>query len=244
MNALGALEATGRRLDALYDVDARGRIAQVAARTAAERAPGAAPRFHLARTSLGNVWRLRYDLSTPLVKRLAALVGKEPAIADTEGLEEPEAPEREEFLRRALKEFAPIESFWSGPGYAFPESLVPQPHANEVRGLTAEDAESLHPELADAVLTPGTQGVFVEERIVSLCICARRGPGEATEAGVRTAEEFRRRGHAEAAVRAWALGVIAQGGEPFYSTSWDNLASRGLARKLGLVFIAEDRHWR
>jgi RimJ/RimL family protein N-acetyltransferase len=38
--------------------------------------------------------------------------------------------------------------------------------------------------------------------------------------------------------------VSSRGGEPLYSTSWDNAASRALASRLEFTLLGEDRHWR
>ena len=46
--------------------------------------------------------------------------------------------------------------------------------------------------------------------------------------------------HAAAVVAAWAAAVRASGRLPLYSTSWDNVASQGVARKLGLVLYGAD----
>jgi hypothetical protein len=43
-------------------------------------------------------------------------------------------------------------------------------------------------------------------------------------------------------VTAWAGALRRAGVIPLYSTSWDNAASRGVARGLGLAMYAEDFH--
>jgi predicted GNAT family acetyltransferase len=75
--------------------------------------------------------------------------------------------------------------------------------------------------------------------LASVCFSARNTP-VAAEAGVDTVEEFRGRGYAPAVVAAWARAVRQEGRVPLYSTSWDNLASRSVARKLGLVMYGAD----
>jgi predicted GNAT family acetyltransferase len=57
---------------------------------------------------------------------------------------------------------------------------------------------------------------------------------------VETLAAWRQRGYGAATVAAWAAAVRRQGRLPLYSTSWDNLASQGLARNLGFVPYGED----
>jgi hypothetical protein len=72
---------------------------------------------------------------------------------------------------------------------------------------------------------------------VSVCFCARQTP-VAAEAGLETAERYRRRGLGVDVTSAWAAAVRFTGRVPLYSTSWDNAASLGVARRLGLIAYA------
>ncbi|MDA0271296.1 MAG: GNAT family N-acetyltransferase, partial [Chloroflexi bacterium] len=73
------------------------------------------------------------------------------------------------------------------------------------------------------------------------CHSARRS-NPAAEAGLEVAAEARRRGLGVAVTARWAASVREGGREPLYSTTWDNVASRGVARRLGLEVYAEDWH--
>ncbi|MCA9983351.1 MAG: hypothetical protein KDE59_03615, partial [Anaerolineales bacterium] len=46
---------------------------------------------------------------------------------------------------------------------------------------------------------------------------------------------YRRRGYAAAAVAAWAQSLLTAGIVPLYSTAWENLASQGVARRVGFT---------
>jgi predicted GNAT family acetyltransferase len=81
--------------------------------------------------------------------------------------------------------------------------------------------------------------VIVEGRAVSVCFSARLTP-RAAEAGVETLPDFRGAGHATHAVAAWAQAIRESGRRPLYSTSWENLASQGVARRLGLRMYGVD----
>lgn len=235
MNVLRGME---RHLGALYESDGRGRLL-------GERAPSArpAPRFHLARTRLGNLWRLRRDLEPEVAIRLATLAGKEAPLGARSA-----PPEREEFLRRALEQSAPIEAHWAGPAFGLPDVLAKLPDSGaRLRELAVDDVVRVHRELglqAADLARAGCIGAEVGGEIVSVCQCVRGDGSGPTEAGVRTASDYRGRGYGGAVVRAWCDWVGSRGGEPLYSTSWDNAASRALAARLGLVLLGEDRHWR
>ena len=80
-----------------------------------------------------------------------------------------------------------------------------------------------------------------DARAVSTCQSVRLS-SKAHEAGVDTLEAYRRRGFATAAVTGWALAVRALNLIPLYSTSWDNVASQSVARRLDLVQYCVDYH--
>ena len=75
--------------------------------------------------------------------------------------------------------------------------------------------------------------MIVEGEIVSTCESSREN-GEAAEAWVRTLPPFRGRGFARQVTAAWAMHAHTRGKLPFYSHREDNLASRAVARGLGL----------
>jgi RimJ/RimL family protein N-acetyltransferase len=126
------------------------------------------------------------------------------------------------------------------PAFGFPEE-IPQATGITIidrlelleryfRGWTADEIPSCSPIVA--VMEGGYP--------VSVCFCATGDSAPAVEAGVETAADFRGRGFATRVTTAWASAIRAAGRIPVYSTDWDNLGSRGVARKLGLVQYASD----
>ena len=195
------------------------------------------PRLYIGRTREGLIWRFRHDLPDSLIAELEAMLGGEPV-----GVDLSQPPRCLEALQATLARDAPLTGTWSGPAWHFPgeipvseHEVIPVTTANDdlVRLLSpvliAEDLPWRQPCLA--LLDYG--------RLASLCFSARNTP-IAAEAGVDTREEFRGRGYAPAVVAAWAQAVRQEGRIPLYSTSWDNLASRSVARKLGLVLYGAD----
>jgi hypothetical protein len=246
-------------LRCLYTHDARGRMLRT-------REPGGrpAPRFHLGRTRLGNLWRLRADLPAAEVRALARLAAREAPLGDASASSgvAPPPPERLEPFRRALSERAPVTVEWAGPAYAFPEAEVADRggsggasrDAPPVVAVTRENAALLEQhfaaEIEEVALRQPSFAVVIGGAAVALCCAARpmhspSGRFEsciAAEASVATALRHRGLGYAPRVVSAWAAAVVARGGVPLYSTSWQNRASRAVARKLGLVCYAEDLH--
>jgi hypothetical protein len=144
-------------------------------------------------------------------------------------------------MRVAVAPEGPIVDETNGPAYRFGER-VDIPTGTEARVIDAASAHLLESNFpyTRSVLAfrSPVVGVVVDGAVVSACYCARKRPN-ACEAGVDTIEPYRRRGFAALVVSAWRDAVEAEGREPLYSTSWDNLASRAVAAKLRLIPYAE-----
>jgi RimJ/RimL family protein N-acetyltransferase len=131
---------------------------------------------------------------------------------------------------------------WSGPAWRVPDEIPTFEHkAIPVTPADDELVRLLSPVLAadDLPWRLPCLSLLDGGRLASVCFSARN-TSIAAEAGVQTREEFRGRGYAPAVVAAWARAVRQEERIPLYSTSWDNLASRSVARKLGLLLYGVD----
>ena len=193
-----------------------------------------APRFSMYRTLAGNTWRFGHTLPKAIQQRLAVLCAAEPIATD---LQSP--PDQYDAIRAVLADDAPITSEDRGPAYIF--ERAPQPSALAVLiDATNHDLlgrhfpyERLPPEAGPAAI------VVADGAAVSCCFCSRL-TSRVAHAGLETVEAYRCRGFAVAAVATWAAAVFASGRLPLYSTSWDNLASQGVARHLRLSQYSDD----
>jgi RimJ/RimL family protein N-acetyltransferase len=218
-------------VEALFTHDAAGRLVRV---NEPDGAP--APRFFVGRTIDGPVLRFRHDVPSDVRKELEAAVA-----GDVHGhtLDAPISPTRYEAI---LDRWAPVQRRWAGPAFSFPDEL---PSAIGAILVTENNAAFLQPLLAGWIPdVPRCQPMYalaVDANAVAVCCSVRTTP-EAHEAGVETALAFRGRGYAALIVAAWARAVRELGRIPFYSTSWQNEASRAVARKLGLIHFGSDLH--
>ena len=144
-------------------------------------------------------------------------------------------------LRSLLADDGPLTVESAGPAYLFDEAVVP-PAIAEAELIDRQSANLLdrHFPYTRSVLAARTPVLVVvrDGAAVSACFTARRR-GVACEAGVATEDAYRGQGLGTAVVAAWRDAVRASGGTPLYSTSWDNLASRGVAARLRLIPYAE-----
>jgi len=215
--------------ETLYCYDADGRL-----RCINEPGDPPAPRFFMGRTPQGNLWRFRYDLPTEIAQQLEALCRSEPVGANLT-----HAPLRYDAIRAVLQAQTPIEEEFRGPAYRVPDNIQPPPG---VVLVSETNEQLLQPWFMDLLPIGSEQtiaAVLEEGTAVAVCFCSRL-TSRAAEAGVETAAAFRGRGHATAAVAGWAAEVRRRGRIALYSTSWDNLASQGVARKLGMRLYGED----
>jgi RimJ/RimL family protein N-acetyltransferase len=194
-----------------------------------------APRFFLGRTRRGNLWRFRDDLPASLVRGLDAVVAAEPVLPDL-----PREPVYLSQYRELLHEHEEIQHTWVGPAYTFPGDLSPP---TQVLRITDENSQLLGEEFAwlrsERAACEPALAVVIDEHAVSVAFSSRV-TARAAEAGVNTLEAFRGQGHASRAVAAWAIAVREMGRVPLYSTSWGNLASQGVAHRLGLRLYGVD----
>jgi RimJ/RimL family protein N-acetyltransferase len=227
---LRPLELLEIQVATLFDLDTRGRIRSPAG------APKAAQLF-LGRTTEGNRFHARADLPDALVAELGSIAAREPPLARLAESAPPPAPAAA--LGDALGSW---EREYRGPAFLLLEASDDASRAELVTPANAARLAGpfdwIPAELADISPT-----VVVVERgeIVSVCHCARRGI-RAAEAGAETVPAARGRGHARAAVSAWAAHVRASGRLPLYSTWWENRASLAVAAALGALAYAEDFH--
>ena len=217
-------------VEALYVHDADGRLLHV-------REPNGAlaPRFFLGRTSDGFVCRVRHDVPHEVRRELEAVA--EETHASERDLDAPTPASRfEEILAR----HAPIGKRSAGPAFVFPAAL---PSTSGTVHVTQDNAPLLDPLLQpwrpDVQFSQPLFAATADGQAVAVCGSVRITPS-AHEAGVETAAPYRRRGYAVPVVAAWAQAVRELGVEPLYSTSWQNEASRAVARKLGLIRFGSD----
>ena len=224
-----ALQLMRIQAETLYRCDADGRL-----RCVNEPGDPPAPRFFMGRTPQGNLWRFRHDMPAAIVQQLEALCGAEPAGTPAE-----HPPLRYDAIRAILQAQAPIEEEFRGPAYRIPDSV--QPPAGVVL-ISAANEQPLQHWFLDLLPVDPQQTIaaVLEEGVaVAVCFCSRLND-RAAEAGVETVAAFRRRGHAAATVAGWAAELRRRGRIALYSTSWDNLASQGVARRLGMRMYGED----
>ena len=221
------LELINIHLRSLYTVNSRSQLLFV---NEPDNATIPAPRMFLGRTIEGNVWGFRAGLPHTVCEELNAFCDDEPPLKG----EYKQPPRHLEAYLRVLEPVSNKQNISNGIAYQFPGSEAPQ---TEVIAVTEENEQVLRGGFEGSIQELPAWQPFValikDNRAVSICRSARITT-EAHEAGVETLEEFRGNGYANKVVLEWARRVRQMGRLPMYSTSWENVASQAVARKLGL----------
>ena len=212
-------------LETSYVLNDSGRILETR-----EPNPSPGPRFVQFRSRTDCAWALRYDVPENIAATVAQLAQNEPPTKDLRIL--PVHAEEYLSLLGGRIDWGPTFLFPTETGIPF-ESVTPIDDLSLLQrnfsGWTDEEIPRQRPIMA----------VLQEGHAVSVCFCARRSQ-IAAEAGLETAPEFRGRGFGPRVTAAWADAIRSLELIPLYSTSWDNLASLSVARKLGLVEEASE----
>ena len=196
-----------------------------------------APRFFFGYTNEGSICRFRHDLPDNVIAQLKKVAAAEPPSTNSQKI-----PRNHRQFEAILQNHAPIERVWIGPAYRFPEHITPPTNvvrlSCEKAGLLKKGFAEMMPELNSS---QPYLAIIEDSQAVAICRSVRVS-SRAHEAGVDTLVGYRRRGYAMSVVAAWALAVRALNRIPLYSTSWDNVASQGVAQRLGLVQYGVDYH--
>lgn len=218
----GALITIHLHLECI-EVDARGHLVPIPCPN-----PDTVPRLYVAQhADDGSLSRfVRHDVPDA-VRRALLEIPPEEALHDHDR------------VRAVLAADGPCEELHYGQSCVCPDKFTQFDSPDVVR-LT-EDYRALIEEF-DNALDLSAGAVFAVTRaghIVSTCQSSREDEA-AAEAWVRTLPGYRGRGFACQVTAAWVSHAWARHKLPFYSYRMDNLASRGVARSLGLVSFITD----
>jgi hypothetical protein len=222
---------------ALFTHDARSRLLFV---NEPGNSAARAPRLFLGRTQEGNLWRFGAGVAEKLIGELTELCADEPPLSAD--LSEP--PRHFETYKRLLTPHAPAGKAEAGPAYYFAQNAG-APRSGTFVDVTEKNADVLRGSFEEFVEELAEWQPFVAllegGRAVSVCRSVRI-TREAHEAGVETLPVFRGKGYAPQVTARWAMRVRALGAIAMYSTSWENLSSQAVARKLRLDCYGADFH--
>jgi hypothetical protein len=205
--------------DRLLGLDARGRIT------------GSGRHLHILRTQEAVLCRCHAALGDEVVEALER-------IALAERGRQRDWPRDYGRYLTVLTSVGAIQAVRAGMLY----SVVDPPESAAIR-VTAANAGLLRGGL-DEWLPDVEAGRLIYAavaggRAVSICASVQEAEG-VHAAGVETSPAHRGQGFAAHAVAAWAGAVLRAGATPLYGTSFDNLASQGVARRLGMQLVGSE----
>jgi hypothetical protein len=220
------------QLEVLLARDAHGRLTATR-----DPEPRSAPRVFLGRSAEGNAFAVHADVDAGTRIMVERLLADEPPLARPDPDDTPRCRER------ILSLLAPIATEFRGPAFVLPEDLPRDDRAREVEEDPRGPWLEAFPWLGGgcAALAPVVIA-FEGGEPAAVCHSPRGCTDAVAEAGVETLERFRGRGLGSAAVACWARAVQRSGRRALYSTSWENAASRALARRLSARLYGENWH--
>ena len=211
-----------------------------------------APRFFLGRTIDGKTLvRFRHDVDSSLIEKLEKLAEDETPASGFDDFPK----HKNEYMELLGNEIS------SGPCW-----IVQPPSGNKTHYLTASNTGSpekmpvlitrkninqfkleslVKPEkgfewLKDEIdVAEPCAGLVIDNWLVSQCRSVRR-TAQAHEAGLETLADFRGNRYAAIVTIGWAAAVYDLGALPFYTTSWNNVNSQNVAKKLGLHYYGNN----
>ncbi|HET7578856.1 MAG TPA: GNAT family N-acetyltransferase [Bacillales bacterium] len=188
-----------------------------------------APRIFVGATRFGNIIRYSNKLDESLVDELGQVIGADPGVDPGK-------------IVRILCAERPINHFWIGPAFLFPDTNDRPTKAIQITESNKALLKPNFPYTFDEFQYKQPCFAIVEnEKAVSVC-CSARQTDRAAEASLAIIEAYRGRAFAVDVSNAWAREVQKQGRMALYSTSWDNFASQSVARKLHLMQYGTDIH--
>lgn len=208
-------------LEAMFPHDERGRLI------------GPAPLLHVLRTDDRVICRSHADMPEASADRLRAIAQAE------RGRPTQWAEAYAAYLSLAQRS-ASVTAVRAGPLFRCSGRLPAPPDCVSIGPENLGLLRRSLPEwVEDAEAGSLMAAAIVDGQAVAVCATVRSAEGVAC-AGVETAPAHRGRGHAARAVAAWASLVQAQGAQPFYATTFDNLPSQKVAWRLGLTLIGSE----
>ena len=205
----------------MFAVDVQGRLT------------GRAPHLHLLRTGDAVIARCHASVPEPVARRLIELAHA------PRGRPSQWASDYALYLE-AMASIGQPRAVRAGPLYAFPAQ--PEPGLDTVT-ISAANRDLLRHGLDEWLLDVDAgllmTAVVRDGRARSVCASVNASKS-AHCAGVKTLPEHRGQGFAVKAVASWAHAVQTLGVAPFYGTTFDNLASQGVARRLGLTLVGSE----
>ncbi len=207
--------------EAMFGADEKGRLI------------GHAPRLHILRTRDGVICRCHADLPDGVADEVGRL-----ALAPR-GRPRDWSRDHASYVR-LVSAGGPLKAVRAGLLYCFPDPIA---GGDEAVGIDQANADLLMQGLDEWRPDVGAgrpmAAMVVNGRSVSVCASVIASVTVHC-AGVETLPQFRGRGLGRKAVASWARAVQAGGATPVYGTTFDNLASQGLASRLNLSLVGSE----